>query len=97
MSDMLRRLVHLRVWTSRDHRQHSMLSVALLPTLVTAAGAPAPLEDVPTPAMLGSAESSALAAGLFAADFMSHFAPQLGLTQALSFVQLHVRPLIATA
>ena len=40
--------------------------------------------------MLGGAESAALAAGLFVADFVSHFAGMLGVMEAPDFAQLHV-------
>ena len=48
------------------------------------------MAELPTPSMLGSAESAALAAGLFVADFVTHFADTLGIEDPLGFSHLHV-------
>ncbi|KAK9806531.1 hypothetical protein WJX73_007900 [Symbiochloris irregularis] len=54
-----------------------------------AAGTDAPAEDVPLPEMLMGQESEALATTLYASDFLSQFADELKLHQAISFQRLH--------
>ena len=68
-----------------------MDGIALTAAWTVFTGLAPPAKDVLLPEMLGSEESEALAATLYASDFISQFADVLGIEQPPGYLQLHVR------